>query len=116
MIRVPVIVAVGCALACGGNCPVFQNASFDVRVVDTSGNDLCGATVTASGAEDLVLHTFDAMACVFHEADMAPPGTYTVTATAPGYSTASTSVVVTKGDCGQDSSPTVTLTLAPDGS
>jgi len=114
--RFLVVIAFGCALACGGNCPVFQDHAFEVRVVDTSGNDLCGATVLASGAEDFALQTFDAKACAFHEAEMAPPGTYTVTATAPGYSSASASVSVTKGSCGQDSSSPVTLTLAPDGS
>lgn len=116
MTRALIIVAVGCALACGGSCPVFQSAAFDVRIVDTNGNHLCAATVTASGAENFALQTFDAKACAFHEANMAPPGTYMVTATAPGYSTASMGVVVTKGDCGQDSSPTVTLTLVPYGS
>ena len=111
------ILTAGLGIACsnGARCPVLLNPAFDVTVVDTSGNDLCNAVVNVTGPDSTTLRAYpmlDDAGCAYREETMVRAGTYSVTATLPGYQSATQSgVVITADACGQDSLATLTLTL-----
>jgi hypothetical protein len=98
-----------------GACPILS-ATLEVFVTDTvNGVDLCDATVVASsGTTTLTLQEQGSIAACSYTAGSTPPppGTYTISVTAPNYEPATqTGVVVSVDSCGNTVAPTVTISL-----
>jgi hypothetical protein len=98
----------------GSSCPILT-PTLTVDVVDAvNGADVCDATVVASSsAASLTLTKQGTPATCAYSAGFPapPPGTYTVTVTAPNYLPATQSgIVITQDACGTEA-PTVEVRL-----
>jgi hypothetical protein len=99
----------------GGGCPILT-MTLTVSVVDAvNGAEVCDATVTAasaSGASITLPMQGNPATCAYSAGfPPPPPGTYTVTVTAPNYlSTTVTGIVITQDVCGT-TAPSVTVHL-----
>lgn len=101
-------------------CPNIRIGALFVTVTsEATGADVCNATVTAAvGTKTITLKAFaDSRTpgiCSYQdEPGLSPAGTYTITATAPGFQMATVSTVINQGDCNTNIPQNLNVVVKP---